>query len=49
MVNNNVKTRVPQLSTYSPRAEADLIARNDQMSNAYFWKGTTMGQLKMGI
>ena len=35
--------------SFSPRAEADLIAWNDQVSNTYFWKGTTMGQLKMGI
>ena len=33
----------------SPRAEANLIPRNYQMSYAYFWKGTIMGYPKTGI
>ena len=32
-----------------PRAEDDFIPGNDQTSNAYFCKGTTMGHLKMAI
>ena len=36
-------------NTYRTKVEADLIPGNDQMYNVYFWNGTTMWHLKIGI